>query len=164
VRMPVDDIVLDDVAAEDAPPPPARFGGRRFWMVAAALLFAGVFVVVEIFANFGLKDTIAHAEHSLDLARTAAGLVRDADGSFGDADAVRLPVVEPSLSWLPGGEPSAGLDQVSVATRGSEWGAAVEARPGACFYLHLVDGGQARFGVGTLCTGEEALQANDSQW
>jgi hypothetical protein len=151
------------VAAEDAPPP-ARYGGRRFWMVAGALLFAGVFVVVEIFANFGVKDTIAHAEHSLGLARAAAGLVRDTDGSFGDAGETRLATVEPTLSWLPGDHPSAGLDQVSVATDGREWAAAVQARPGACFYLHLTDGDRALYGVGTVCTGQEALQASDSHW
>jgi hypothetical protein len=160
--MPVDDIVLDE-AAEDAPPP-ARFGGRRFWMVAGALLFAAVFVVVEIFANFGVKDTIAHAEHSLGLARAAAVLVRDSDGSFGDASDTRLATVEPSLSWLPGDQPSAGLDQVSVATDGREWAAAVQARPGACFYLHLTDGCRALYGAGTVCTGQEALQASDSHW
>jgi hypothetical protein len=162
--VPVDDIVLDEVAAEDAPPPPGRLGGRKFWMVAGALLFAGLFVVVEIFANFGVKDTIAHAEHTLGLARTAAGLVRDADGSLGDADAGRLAAVEPSLSWLPGDVQSAGLDQVSVATDGSEWAAAVQARPGACFYLHLTDGAHALYGVGSVCTGQEALQASDPRW
>jgi len=161
--MPVDDIVLDEVAAEDAPPP-ARYGGRRFWMVAGALLFAGVFVVVEIFANFGVKDTIAHAEHSLGLARTAAGFVRDSDGSYGDADDVRLETVEPTLAWLPGDQQSTGLDQVSVATDGHEWAGAVQARPGACFYLHLTDGGRALYGVGTVCTGQEALLASGSHW
>jgi hypothetical protein len=161
--MPVDDVVLDELATEDAPPP-GRLGGRRFWVVAAALLFGCVFVVVEIFANFGVKDTIAHAEHTLGLARLAADRVRDADGSYADADAIRLGAVEPSLSWVPGAEQSTGLDQVSIAIRGSEWGAAVEARPGACFYLHLADQGRALYGVGTVCTGQEALRATDSQW
>ena len=69
--MPVDDIVLDEPATEGAPP---RLGGRGFWVVAAALVFASVFVIVEIFANLGMKDTIGHAEHSLEVAQAAAEL------------------------------------------------------------------------------------------
>jgi hypothetical protein len=160
--MPVDDVVLDEIA-EDAPPP-GKLGGRGFWIVAAALLFGCVFVVVEIFANFGMKDTIAHAEHTLGLAKTAADQVRDTDGSYAGADAVRLGAIEPALTWVPGDEQSAGLDQVSVATQGEEWGAAVEAREGACFYLHLTDRGRTLYGVGTVCTGAEALHATDSEW
>jgi hypothetical protein len=161
--MPVDDVLLDDLATEDDPAP-ARAGGRGFWVVLAALAFASVFMVVEIFANFGVKDTIAHAEHSLDVARAAADQVKEADGSYGDADHLRLAAVEPSLQWVPGAEQSTGLDQVSVATSGAAWGAAVEARPGACFYLHLTSIGAVFYGVGTVCTGQEALQASDPRW
>jgi hypothetical protein len=160
--MPVD-VVPDETETEDAPPP-RRAGGRGFWVVATALLFACMFVVVEIFANFGMKDTIAHAEHTLAMAKTAADLVRDTDGSYAGADDARLATVEPSLTWIPGGEQSAGLDQVSVATHGSEWGAAVQARAGACFYLHLTEQRRVLYGVGTVCTGQAALQAEDSQW
>jgi hypothetical protein len=161
--MPVDDVLLDDLATADDPAP-ARAGGRGFWVVLAALAFASVFMVVEIFANFGVKDTIAHAEHSLDVARAAADQVKEADGSYGDADHLRLAAVEPSLQWVPGAEQSTGLDQVSVATSGAAWGAAVEARPGACFYLHLTSAGAVFYGVGTVCTGQEALQASDPRW
>jgi hypothetical protein len=98
------------------------------------------------------------------VARVAADRVRDTDGSYADADAIRLAAVEPSLAWVAGDEQSAGLDQVSVAIQGSEWGAAVEARPGACFYLHLTDQARAQYGVGTVCTGQQALQASDPQW
>ena len=159
--MPVDDIVLDEPATEGAPP---RLGGRGFWVVAAALVFASVFVIVEIFANLGMKDTIGHAEHSLEVAQAAADSIRDSDGSLADADHLRLAAVEPSLSWVPGSEESTGLDQVSVATAGPSWGAAVQARPGACFYLHLTGTGTVLYGVGTVCTGQEALHANDTQW
>jgi hypothetical protein len=161
--MPVDHVVLDDVTNEEAPPP-ARLGGRGFWLVTAALLFGCVFLLVEIFANFGTKDTIAHAEHSLEIAKAAAQRVHDRDGSYGDADAVRLAAVEPALRYIAGDDQSAGLDELSIATAGSEWGAAVEARPGACFYLHLGDGQAPRYGVGTVCTGQEALRASDDQW
>jgi len=161
--MPVDDVVSDDLATEDDPAP-SRLGGRGFWVVLAALTFAAVFMVVEIFANFGMKDTIAHAERSLNVARAAADRIQETDGSYGDADHLRLAAVEPSLGWVPGAEQSTGLDQVSVATAGAEWGAAVEARPGACFYLHLTGTGAILYGVGTVCTGQEALQASDPRW
>ena len=75
-----------------------------------------MFVVVEIFANLGLKDTIGHAEHTLTVAQAAAGTVATNDGSLDDADHLRLAAVEPSLQWIPGAEQSTGLDQVSVAT------------------------------------------------
>jgi hypothetical protein len=161
--VPVDDVVLDQVATEGAPPP-ARLGGRGFWIVTAALAFASVFMVVEIFANFGTKDTIAHAEHSLDVAKAAADRIEESDGSYADADHIRLAAVEPVLAWVPGDEASTGLDQVSVATAGSGWGAAVQARPGACFYMHVTDTGMVLYGVGTVCTGQEALRASDPRW
>jgi hypothetical protein len=162
--MPVNEAVLDGLATEDDPAPPRRTGGRGFWVVIAALGFASVFVVVEIFANFGMKDTIAHAEHSLDVAQSAAVQVQEADGSYAGADHVRLAAVEPSLHWAPGTEASTSLYQVSVAVAGPDWGAAVQARPGACFYLHLNDDGTILYGVGTICTGQEALRATDPRW
>ena len=161
--MPVDDdLVLDDVEAAGAPV--SRGSRRGFWVVLGALVFAGIFVLIEIFANFGVKDTIAHAEHSLRLAEAAADRVKQADGSYAGADDVRLTTVEPTLQWNPGDAPSDGLQSVSVATAGSAWGAAVQARPGACFYLHLTDDGSVLYGVGTVCTGQEALQASDPRW
>jgi hypothetical protein len=53
---------------------------------------------------------------------------------------------------------------VSVATQNGDWGAAVEARPGACFYLHLTSDSGMFYGVGTSCTGQQALQATDPSW
>jgi len=57
-----------------------------------------------------------------------------------------------------------GLGDVSVATRPASWAAAVQARPGACFYLHLTDGGEVLYGVGTVCTGATAMNATDPRW
>ena len=162
--MPVDDdIALHDEATADVPVP-ARQRKGGFWLVLGALLLGCVFILVEIFANFGVKDTIAHAEHSLRTAQAAAERVREADGSYAGADHTRLTVVEPTLLWVPGTAASGGLDQVSVASDGSSWGAAVQARPGACFYLHLTPSGDVFYGVGTDCTGREALQATDPRW
>ena len=161
--MPVDDdLALHDPETVDAPVPRRRAHG--FWIVLAALLFGCVFILVEIFANFGVKDTIAHAEHTLRTAQAAAERVHEADGTYAGADHTRLTVVEPTLLWVPGTTASGGLDQVSVASDGSSWGAAVQARPGACFYVHLTPSGDTFYGVGTDCTGQEALQATDPRW
>ena len=161
--MPVDDtLTLDELTDDGAPMPRGR--GRSSWIVFAALGFACVFVVVEIFANLGIKDSIGHAEQTLTVAQAAAGRVVAADGSYRDADHTRLEAVEPSLQWIAGGDQATGIDEVSVATANGDWGAAVEARPGACFYLHLTGDGATFYGVGISCTGQQALQATDPRW
>jgi len=161
--MPVDDtLTLDELTDGGAPMPRSR--GRSSWIVFAALGFACVFVVVEIFANLGIKDSIGHAEQTLTVAQAAAGRVAAADGSYRGADHTRLEAVEPSLQWIAGGDQATGIDEVSVATANGDWGAAVEARPGACFYLHLTGDGATFYGVGTSCTGQQALQATDPRW
>jgi hypothetical protein len=161
--MPVDDaLALDELTDDGAPAPRGR--GRSAWIVFAALGFACVFVVVEIFANLGIKDSIGHAEQTLTVAQAAAGRAFTADGSFNGADHTRMAAVEPSLQWIAAGDQATGLNEVSVATQDGNWGAAVEARPGACFYLHLTSDGGTFYGVGTSCTGQEALQATDPSW
>lgn len=161
--MPVDDsLALDELTDDGAPLPRAR--GRSAWIVFAALGFACVFVVVEIFANLGIKDSIGHAEQTLTVAQAAAGRVAAADGNYSDADHLRLEAVEPSLQWIAGGDQATGIDEVSVATANGDWAAAVEARPGACFYLHVTREGTTYYGIGTSCTGQQALQATDPRW
>jgi hypothetical protein len=161
--MPVDDaLALDELTDDGAPAPRGR--GRSAWIVFAALGFSCVFVVVEIFANLGIKDSIGHAEQTLTVAQAAAGRVSAVDGDLNGADHIRMEAVEPSLQWIAGGDQATALDEVSVATSNGDWGAAVEARPGACFYLHLTGDGETFYGVGTSCTGQEALQATDPSW
>jgi len=161
--MPVDDtLVADELTDDGAPLPQSR--GRSAWIVFAAIGFACMFVVVEIFANLGIKDSIGHAEQTLTVAQGAAARVAAADGSYQDADHLRLAAVEPSLQWIAGGDEATGLNEVSVATSNGDWGAAVEARPGACFYLHVTSEGTTLYGVGISCTGQEALRATDPRW
>lgn len=161
--MPVDDtLALDELADDDAPAPRGR--ARSAWIVFAALGFACVFVVVEIFANLGIKDSIGHAEQTLTVAQAAAERVSAADGDLNGADRTRMSAVEPSLQWIGGGDQATGPNEVSVAAENGDWGAAVEARPGACFYLHLTSDGTTFYGVGTSCTAQEALQATDPSW
>src|SRR5436853_6177793 len=145
--MPVDDtLALDELTDDGAPAPRGR--GRSSWIVFAALGFACVFVVVEIFANLGIKDSIGHAEQTLTIAQAAAGRVSAADGSLNGADHTRMDAVEPSLQWIAGSDQATGPNEVSVATENGEWGAAVQARPGACFHLHLTTVRGPRYSVG----------------
>jgi hypothetical protein len=55
--------------------PTRRGGGRGFWMVVGALGLASVLLVTQIFANRSLKETIAHAQHSLRLAEAEANVI-----------------------------------------------------------------------------------------
>lgn len=161
--MPVDDD-LEVGRATDADDAASPRSNRGFWLVAGALGFACVFVLIEIFANFGTKDTIAHAEATLRAAQAAVGSAASTEGSVARLDATRLATIEPALAWVPGTEASDDLDEVSFQTRGAAWAAAVQARPGACFYLHETGSGEVFYGVGTVCTGEEALRATDPRW
>ena len=73
-------------------------------------------------------------------------------------------MVEPTLLWVPGTEASGGLDERERGIRRLVVGGAVQAQPGACFYLHITPSGDVFYGVGTDCTGQKALQATDPRW
>jgi hypothetical protein len=143
--------------------PPRR--NRGFWLVAGTMVLASVVVVVAIFANLGVKDTIAHAQHSLLEVQAAAVWERTQTGSFRGADATGLAAAVPELRLVGADTASEELDEVSILADGSVWAAAVEARPGACFFLRLDAFGDPSYGSGTLCTGREAERwATDTDW
>jgi hypothetical protein len=149
----------DDLA--DAVAPGRR--NRGFWMVAGTMALASIVVVVAIVSNLGVKNTIAHAQHSLLLVQSAAQSIRTETGGFGSADASGLAVAE--LDLVGPDTASTDLDQVSVFADASTWAAAVEARPGACFYLRIGPSGDPTYGSGTVCTGREAERsALDTDW
>lgn len=153
-------IVEADPTPETRPPV-----GRGFWIVSISLMLACLLLVVAIFVNFPLKEEVGHAQSSLRKAQFAAEDVLELTGSFVGADAEGLAEQESSLDFREANEPSAGLDSVSVHATTSVWAAAVQAEPGACFYLRLDRGRQdEKFGVGTVCTGTAALGASDSRW
>jgi hypothetical protein len=160
-----DDEILESYERElTAAPAPAR-ANRGFWLVAGTMLIACIVLLAEIFANRGIKDTIAHAQSSLRTAQAAAERVHGDSGSFREASADDLARSEPSLSFGGADDPSGGLDDVSVDASDVAWAAAVQARPGACFYLRLDTGGDVLYGTGTICTGAEAMdRATDSRW
>jgi hypothetical protein len=146
--------VIDDLTDDEllgGAPPPARTN-RGFWLVAGAMAVAGIVVVVAIFANLGVKDTIAHAQHTLRTAQATAESIRASTGTFARADVAGLATSVPDLTILDASTPSRDLDEVSVSADDTTWAAAVQARPGACFYLRLDASGTATYGSGTECT------------
>jgi hypothetical protein len=161
--MAIDDEVIRAYEEEFGPEPAPR-SNRGFWIVAGTLLVSGVFLIVEIFANRPLANTIGHAQSTLRKAQAAAERVHDRTSSFEDADATALGEDVTGLSFRSGDGSSVGLDDVSVSASDTVWAAAVQVRPGACFYIRLGAGADPRYGAGTECTGDVALLARDSRW
>lgn len=161
--MAADDDVIRAYDAELGPEPPPR-SNRGFWVVAGTLAVGGLFLIVEIFANRPLANSIGHAQATLRRAQVAAEIAVARTGSFTDADAASLAERLPGLTFRPADEGSTGLDDLSVSATDTVWAAAVQVRPGACFYLRLGVGADPRYGSGTECTGESALFADDSRW
>lgn len=161
--MAIDDEVIRAYEEEFGPEPAPR-SNRGFWIVAGTLLVSGVFLIVEIFANRPLANTIGHAQSTLRRAEAAAKAVYDRTGSFQEADAGALGEDVTGLSFRSGDGSSVGLDDVSVSASDTVWAAAVQVRPGACFYIRLGAGADPRYGAGTECTGEVALLARDPRW
>ena len=161
--MAIDDEVIRAYEEEFGPEPTPR-SNRGFWIVAGTFLVTGVFLIVEIFANRPLANSIGHAQDSLLRAQAAAEIVHGRTASFLEADADALEEDVPDLSFRPESETSIGLNDVSVSASETDWAAAVQVRPGACFYIRLGVGADPRYGAGTECTGEVALLAADPRW
>lgn len=161
--MAIDDDVIRAYEEEFGRAPTPR-SNRGFWIVAGTLLVSGVFVIVEIFANRPLANSIGHAQNTLIRAQAAAEGIQTRTGSFRGADANTLGEDVTGLSFRSGDGSSVGLDDVSVSASDTVWAAAVQVRPGACFYIRLEDGADPRYGAGTDCTGEVALLAADPRW
>lgn len=170
-----DDDIIEAYDRELGPEPTAQLDARRprgsnrgFWIVLGAILAASAIVVVEIFANRSIANTIGRAQHDLRVAEGHAVSVLAATGTFEDAgvtaideaglDGGRLHAVGPD-------DESAGLGEVSVYADATTWAAAVSATPQGCFYLKLVVGRDDPFyGTGTQCTAREALDAREPRW
>ncbi len=153
--------------ASNAPAEPRR-SNRGFWLVLGAILAASAILMVEIFANRPIAETIGRAQHDLRVAEAEARSVLDETGTFEAADAEALDAAgldDGALNVVGPDEASSGLGEVSVYADATTWAAAVSARPNACFYLKLVVGrDDPLYGVGTECTGREALDSRDPRW
>jgi hypothetical protein len=86
------------------------------------------------------------------------------DHSFAAADAAGLVTADPAIRLLDPGSPSTSPDELSIAASDTGWAAAVEVRPGACFYLRLTAAGEVLYGNGTDCRATAALDARDPRW
>lgn len=161
--MAADDEIIRAYDDELGPEPTPR-SNRRFWLVAGALALGGIVLIVEIFANRNLANTIGHAQHTLRQAQAGAELIRSRTGSYEEANADELAQDLPELAFREAGDGSFGLDVVSVSASETTWAAAVQARPGACFYIRMDIGSDPRYGSGSECTGEAALEAEDTRW
>lgn len=153
--------------ASNAPAEPRR-SNRGFWLVLGAILAASAILMVEIFANRPIAETIGRAQHDLRVAETEARSVLEETGTFEAAVAEALDAAgldAGALNVVGPDDASSGLGEVSVYADATTWAAAVSARPNACFYLKLVVGrDDPLYGVGTECTGREALDSRDPRW
>jgi hypothetical protein len=160
-----DDDIIRAYDEELGPEPAARPSNNRgFWVVLATMVFGGLFLVVEIFANRPLANDIGHAQDTLRRAQAAAQTVFDRTGAFVSAGPEDLADDLTGVTFRPENESSTGLDDVSVSASELVWAAAVQSRPGACFYVRLGVGSEPRFGSGSVCTGEAALEADQPRW
>ena len=166
-----DDEIIEAYEQELGPasrPPEPRRSNRGFWIVFGTILAASAIVLVEIFANRPIANTIGRAQHDLRIAEAEARSMLASTGGFDAADAATLDeedLDDGTLRVVGPDDVSAGLGEVSVYADASTWAAAVSARPNGCFYLKLVAGREEPFyGAGTVCTGREALDAQDPRW
>ncbi|MGZ4150157.1 MAG: hypothetical protein ACXVQJ_08975 [Actinomycetota bacterium] len=163
--MPDDDEILGAYERELSEEPPARpRSNRGFWMVVGTIGIACIVMVVEILVNRPLGNDIGHAQYSLRTAEAGASHLLQETGTLDRADAQGLATVAKGVRYVGPDAASTAPDQASVVAEPGVWAAAVQARPGACFYIRLTDAGDVTYGAGTGCTGRDALAASDTQW
>jgi hypothetical protein len=106
-----------------------------------------------------LLDTHARTA-AADALATAEGLAAatSLDRLFPPA----LSAANPDLVFVDG--PSTAPSVVSVYAGAAGWAAAVRGSGRSCYWVALSDGGRARFGTGSACTGMAALAADRPSW
>ncbi len=87
---------------EELGPEPIPRSNKGFWVVAGTMLVGGMFLIVEIFANRPLANSIGHAQDSLRRAQAAAEIVHSRTASFEEADPGSLEDDVPDLSFRSG--------------------------------------------------------------
>ena len=153
---------LDDVAFDAAP---MRRSNRGFWMVAGTIALGGVVLLVEIFANRPLVNSISRTEHDLTVAKRHAQRIYADGGTFSLADAEALAAVDQGRSYVGADTPATGPGTVSVFASNDTWAASERTSQGTCFYVKLVAGSGPSYLVADgRCTGREGLQADQPAW
>ncbi len=161
-----DDGVLDDdaILGGDDIVSARRAAGRGFWIVMVAIATICAVLLVAIFANRPLVNTIAQSESELRHALGEAQRQYAESGTFENADAVSLIAIDPQLRYTAADIASPGPGFVSVYASATVWAAAVRARTGACFWIKQAAGQDTKYGIGTVCTGTAALAADGPYW
>jgi hypothetical protein len=164
-----DDEILDayeqELAAASRGAPALARRRHGFWYVVGAMTLGCMVLLGEIFANRSIGNDIGTSEHDLRVAQQAAQGVLARTDSFEAADAAGLHGAG-GLTYTVAATASTGHGIVSVYAGDNVWAAAVQARPGACFYIRMDVGSKGTtYGGGTPCTAIAALSsATGSQW
>jgi hypothetical protein len=162
-----DDEIINEYEREFDEPfvvPEARRRNRGFWLVVVTMLLGGILLVVEIFANRPLVNSIGRAESDLTAAEGFATTVRNNSGSYAGADATGLQAADPTRRYLSQDQASSAPGQVSVLATSDSWAAATWVR-GGCFYIYLQAGQDPLYGGGTDCRARSAQQgATQGSW
>ncbi|MET0802036.1 MAG: hypothetical protein ABWZ53_12825, partial [Actinomycetota bacterium] len=96
---------------------PPRGSQRGFWIVLGTIVAASAIILVEIFANRPIANSIGRAQHDLRVAQGEAESLLAETGSFEGADAAALSAAEldgGALSVVGPDQVSAGLGEISV--------------------------------------------------
>ena len=86
-----------------------RRSNRGFWLVVGALAISSIVLVVEIFANRPIANTIGHAQFDLREAEAAALATRSSTGSFVTANAAGVNAAGLHDGATRGGRPGPGI-------------------------------------------------------
>lgn len=139
-------------------PTPTRASNRGFWLVVGPLAAAGAVLVALIFLNRPSAERASEftARDNLRAALDAAEAVRQEEGTFAAATALRLRGVETDLLFIDPDQASNNSEVISVFASGSVWAAAARAETGACFWVRALPDRPPAYGTGTDCSGEAA--------
>ncbi len=144
----------------------ARTSNRGFWLVVGLMVAASAVLLVLILLNRPAAERASEftARHNLRTALAAAETVRNQDGTFAAATALRLRQAEPDLLFIDPDESSNNAEVISVLATDSMWAAAARAETGACFWLRVGPGRTIVYGRGTDCSGQAAGAAAPAAW
>lgn len=126
--------------------------------VMVVVLIIGILLAVGIPTFLGARNN-AHdiaAQSSLDVALDTvnAAILSEPGANLTDADPTALGRAEPSLTFLPGSQPSAGPNEVSIdASSIDRWVATVQSSSGTCFGAEITPAGITTYTSGSCAAG-----------
>jgi hypothetical protein len=144
----------------------ARTSNKGFWLIVGLMAGASVVLLILILLNRPAAGRASEftARDNLRTALAAAETVREREGSFDAANALRLRQAQPDLLFIEPDESSNNAEVISVLAGDTMWAAAARAETGACFWLRVRPGGPVVYGRGTDCSGQAAGVAAPAAW